>query len=112
MKKLLLLGLTLLLLTALFVGCTGGEDPVTTDDPSATTAEDATAAPTEPDGTDPETEPAETEPVEEATTDYFEANRIETVQPDTSKVPDVSVTGWATISISFPRIRIGATATA
>lgn len=93
MKKYLLLGLTLLLLAALFVGCTGEDDPVTTDDPSATTAEDATAAPTEPDGTDPGTEPAETEPVEEATTDYFEANRIETVQPDTSKVPDVSVTG-------------------
>ena len=93
MKKFLLLGLTLLLLAALFVGCTGEDDPVTTDDPSATTAEDATAAPTEPDGTDSGTEPAETEPVEETTTDYFEANRIETVQPDTSKVPDVSVTG-------------------
>ena len=35
MKKFLLLGLALLLLTALFVGCTGGDDPVTTDDSSA-----------------------------------------------------------------------------
>lgn len=93
MKKFLLLGLTLLLLTALFVGCTDGDDPVTTDDPSATTIEDTTAAPTEPEGTDPETEPAETEPAEEVTTDYFEASRIETVKPDTTKVPDVSVTG-------------------
>ena len=92
MKKYLLLGLILLLLTALFMGCTGENDPVTTDDPSAT------AAPTEPDGTDPDSEPAESEPAEsepgeEVTTDYFEANRIETVKPDPTMVPDVSVTG-------------------
>ena len=95
MKKYLLLGLALLLITALFVGCTGEDDPVTTDDPSATTAEDATAAPTEPDGdaTETPTEESTEAPTEEVTTDYFEANRIETVKPDATKVPDVSVTG-------------------
>ncbi|MBQ7911535.1 MAG: hypothetical protein IJ363_12215 [Clostridia bacterium] len=98
MKKFLLLGLTLLLLTALFVGCTGGEDPVTTDDPSATTGEDATAAPTEPDGdatetpTEESTEESTEAPTEEVTTDYFEANRIETVKPDENKVIDMAVT--------------------
>lgn len=99
MKKFLLLGLTLLLLTALFVGCSGGEDPVTTDDPSATTAEDttaedATAAPTEPDGdaTETPTEEDTEAPTEEVTTDYFEANRIETVKPDENKVIDMAVT--------------------
>ena len=105
MKKFLLLGLTLLLLTALFVGCTGEDDPVTTDDPSATTAEDttdgATEAPTDPEGSQPaESEPAETEtPTEESTetpteavTDYFDANRIELVKPDTSKDIDMTVT--------------------
>ena len=86
MKKLLLLGLMLLLMAALLMGCDKGNTPDDTTDPSTAT-EDATAAPTEPDGD--ATEP----PTEEVTTDYFEANRIETVKPDTTKVPDVTVTG-------------------
>ena len=49
MKKLLLLGLTLLLMAALLMGCDKGNTPDDTTDPSAAT-EDATAAPTEPDG--------------------------------------------------------------
>ena len=90
MKKLLLLGLTLLLMAALLMGCDKGNTPDDTTDPSAAT-EDATAAPTEPDGD--ATEPPTEESTEEVTTDYFEANRIETVKPDTTKVPDVTVTG-------------------
>ena len=90
MKKLLLLGLTLLLMAALLMGCDKGNTPDDTTDPSTAT-EDATAAPTEPDGD--ATEPPTEESTEEVTTDYFEANRIETVKPDTTKVPDVTVTG-------------------
>jgi predicted GH43/DUF377 family glycosyl hydrolase len=94
MKKLLLLGLTLLLMAALLMGCDKGNTPDDTTDPSTAT-EDATAAPTEPDGdaTETPTEESTEAPTEEVTTDYFEANRIETVKPDTTKVPDVSVTG-------------------
>ena len=93
MKKLLLLGLTLLLMTALLMGCDKGNTPDDTTDPSTAT-EDATAAPTEPDGdaTETPTEESTEAPTEEVTTDYFEANRIETVKPDTSKVIDMAVT--------------------
>ena len=77
-------------MAALLMGCDKGNTPDDTTDPSAAT-EDATAAPTEPDGD--ATEPPTEESTEEVTTDYFEANRIETVKPDTTKVPDVTVTG-------------------
>ena len=77
-------------MAALLMGCDKGNTPDDTTDPSTAT-EDATAAPTEPDGD--ATEPPTEESTEEVTTDYFEANRIETVKPDTTKVPDVTVTG-------------------
>ena len=86
MKRILLLGLTLLLLTALLVGCNGDDTPSDTTVDSSTTAGDATETPTDPDGETTET------PTEEVTTDYFEANRIETVKPDESKVIDMAVT--------------------
>ena len=84
---------TLVSLTcALLVGCTGGDTP-----PAEGGSEDQTTTVlTE---TEPvtETEPAtetenetETQTAEE-TTDYFEANRIELVTPDTSKVVDMAV---------------------
>ncbi|MBQ9150737.1 MAG: hypothetical protein IJX72_00695, partial [Clostridia bacterium] len=90
-KNLFLLGITLLLAVFLLAGCTG-------DDPAVSTGEDTTVAVTPDgettvsDGSDTagtETDPAETETEE----DYFEANRIETVAPDTAKVPDMAVTG-------------------
>ena len=93
MKKLLLLGLMLLLMAALLMGCDKGNTPDDTTDLSTAT-EDATAAPTEPDGdaTETPTEESTEAPTEEVTTDYFEANRIETVKPDESKVIDMAVT--------------------
>ncbi len=66
-----------------------GIDPALTDD--------TTAAETEP-ATEPTTEPAveettaEETTAEETTVNYFDANRIETVSPDTTKVPDMAVT--------------------
>ncbi len=88
-KQLLLLGITLLLLTVLFVGCTEGKDPAST----VTTAGDVNGTPTEP----AESVPAESDPSAETTVaeteeDYFEANRIETVKPDENKVIDMAVT--------------------
>ena len=85
-KHLILLGLSLLLTLTLLVGCTKLTDPAVTEAP-ASSAEDATDVVTEPD----ETAPADTGS-EEVTTDYFEANRIETVMPDTDKVIDMDVT--------------------
>ncbi len=99
-KPLLLLGLILTLLAALLVGCTGVDDPADTTVDPATTAGDITEAPTaEPteEVTETPTEATTAEettetPTEEATTDYFDANRIEIVKPDTSKVIDMAVT--------------------
>lgn len=100
MKKILLLSLCALLLTLLLVGCTGGDDPQVTTE-GLTTEEEVTPVPTEeettesPTSDETETLPAEetTPETEEVTTDYFEANRIETVKPDTTRVPDATVTG-------------------
>ena len=87
-KTLILLGLSLLLAVALLAGCTGGSnDPVTTTPPMVTNADPSDTSAGTGNG-----DPAETV-VEEVTTDYFEANRIETVAPDTSKDIDMSVTG-------------------
>ena len=95
MKKQIPLLLILLCLTAvLLIACT------TPDTPGETTPE-VTAAPTE-EPTEPvseasteslteeETLPATEAPTEE-TTDYFEANRIEIVEADTSKVADLTL---------------------
>ena len=96
MKKLFILGLTLLLLAALLVGCNEGDTPDETTVDPATTVGDVTETPTDPDGetteapTEENTEEVTTEEV--TTEDYFEANRIETVKPDTNKVIDMAVT--------------------
>ena len=108
-KHLLLLGVTLLLLTALFVGCTGSDDPAVTTDTStdAATTEAPTAEPTDAvtetptedvteisteDATETPAEETTEAPTEEATTDYFAANKIDLVKPDTNKVIDMAVT--------------------
>ncbi len=87
-KHLIFLGLSLLLAALLLAGCTGGSnDPVSTNPPAGTGVENADTSAGIGNG-----DPAETV-VEEVTTDYFEANRIETVAPDASKDIDMSVTG-------------------
>ena len=95
-KHVLLLGLILLLVTALFVGCNNDNTPAdTTDAPADTTVADVTETPTEPDAdetTEAPTEETTEAPTEEVTTDYFEANKIDIVKPDTSKVIDMAVT--------------------
>ena len=87
-KHILLLGLILLLVTALFVGCDRGNTPADTTVEPDTTVADVTEAPTE----TPSEEETTEAPTEEVTTDYFEANKIEVVKPDTSKVIDMAVT--------------------
>ena len=81
-KHLILLGLSLLLAVALLAGCTDGSDPVSTADPADTSVEDVTG-----------THETTSETTAETEEDYFEANRIETVAPDTSKDIDMAVTG-------------------
>ena len=83
-KHLILLNLSLLLILTLFVGCTEIIEPAVTDI-STSAVGDVTETPTEPGETEDATE--------EVTTDYFEANRIETVAPDTSKDIDMAVIG-------------------
>ena len=90
MKK-LILPLLLCTLIALLCACN-------TTSPSGETLPDTTAPvtadPTEPVTEEPTEAPTEevTEPAtEEITTDYFEANRIEIVEPDTSKVADLAL---------------------
>ena len=83
----LLCGMLVVLL--LLVSC-GGDDPVETTPETDTSVENVTGTPETP------TEPEETQPPEETTeaaTDYFEANRIETVKPDEQKAPDVAISG-------------------
>ena len=85
-KSLFLLGLCLLLLSALLMSCTGDDPTVEPGSSTAvTTAPESESNPPESGST--ETQPAETEE------DYFEVNRIETVAPDTSKDIDMAVTG-------------------
>ena len=89
MKK-LILPLLLCTLIALLCACN-------TTAPSGETLPDTatpvTEAPTDPQDTPTEAPTEEvTEPAtEEITTDYFEANRIEIVEPDTSKVADLAL---------------------
>ena len=95
MKRLLFLFLTLCLAACLLVACNPAEPPVETD-PDTTAS--VTAEPTEepiPSPTEEVTEEPSKEtteaPTEEVTTDYFEANRIEIVEADTSKVADLTL---------------------
>ena len=81
-QKLLLLNIVLLILV-LLVGCTAAGDPQETKD----SANGDVPAPETAEATDESGDTAETEGE-----DYFEVNRIETVAPDTSKVPDMAIT--------------------
>ena len=93
-NKLLLCFLLLMTAALLLAGCTAAGDG--TETTAAATPEGTntptpeTNAPVE-DTEAPETEATETDPPAE-TEDYFEVNRIETVLPDTTKVPDMAVT--------------------
>ncbi len=80
--KRLLLPLMLCGLLTLFCACTATppSDETLPDTPPVTEAP-----------TDPSTEDTTEVPTEEVTTDYFEANRIEIVEPDTSKVADLTL---------------------
>ena len=100
MKRLVSLLAILCLGALLFCACNTATppeetDPDTTAPVTDTPTEPATEPPTE-ENTEAPTEEStdgETEaPTEEATTDYFEANRIETVAPDTSKAADLTLT--------------------
>ena len=92
MRKFLILGLTLLLLATLFVGCNGGNTPDETTVDPATSVGDVTESPADPDSET--TDDSSEDITEEVTTeDYFEVNRVETVAPDPTKFPDVSVMG-------------------
>ena len=99
MKRLIFLLLTLCLGICLLCACNPAEKPVETDpdttapvtaeptaEPTDEPTEEATAAPT-----DEVTEETTEAPTEEVTTDYFDANRIEIVEPDTSKVADLTL---------------------
>ena len=95
MKRLLFLFLTLCLAACLLVACNPAEPPVETDpDTTASVTAEPTEEPT-PSPTDEVTEEPSMEtteaPTEEVTTDYFEANRIEIVEADTSKVANLTL---------------------
>lgn len=93
-SKLFALLCGMLVILVLLVSC-GGDDPVETTPETDTAVEAVTNAPETPTGTG-ETEPAATEETTisgEDVTDYFEANRIETVKPDEQKAPDVAIAG-------------------
>lgn len=99
MKKYLLLpGITLLLLVALLMGCTGDNTPIETtasaDSAPAETSTDVTdvTAPAESSTEEPASSEETTTAAEEPTEDYFEANRVERVEPDATRVPDMTVT--------------------
>ena len=95
MKRLLFLFLTLCLAVCLLVACNPAEPPVDTD-PDTTASvtaeptEEPTPSPTEEVTEEPSKETTEA-PTEEVTTDYFEANRIEIVEADTSKVANLTL---------------------
>ncbi len=91
-----LLWIGTLLLLCLLVACTGGAGGQATDTPTDVPTDIPTEAPSATELAEGKTDVPPTEPdiptATEPETDYFEANRIETVQPDTSKVPDMAVT--------------------
>ena len=86
--KRLLLPLMLCGLLTLLCACTTTPPP---DETLPDTTAPVTEAPTE-EVTEPPTEETTETPTEEVTTDYFEANRIEIVEPDTSKVANLTLT--------------------
>ena len=95
MKKLLLPLLLCGLIALLFCACTTTPPPEettpdTTSPVTDTPTEQATEPPAE-ETTEAPTEETTEAPTEEVTTDYFEANRIEIVTPDTSKVADLTL---------------------
>ena len=91
MKKLNCLSIVAMaaLTCALLIGCTGG-DKTPAESESETAAVTLPVAESE-SSTAPESESTSGAP--EETTDYFDANRIELVTPDTSKVVDMAVDG-------------------
>ena len=92
MKRLLFLFLTLCLAVCLLCACTPTETPDETDpDTTSPVTAEPTEEPTE-EATEAPTEETTETPTEEVTTDYFEANRIETVAPDPTKFADLTLT--------------------
>jgi hypothetical protein len=96
MKKLLLPLLLCGLVALLLCACTTTPPP---DETLPDTTAPVTEAPTDPATEPPTEEPTETPteetteaPTEEVTTDYFEANRIEIVEPDPTKFADLTLT--------------------
>ncbi len=87
----LVCGLVVLLLCA--CNTTPPTDETLPDTPPVTEAptDPVTEAPTE-EATEAPTEETTEAPTEEVTTDYFEANRIEIVEPDPTKVADLTLT--------------------
>ena len=99
MKKLLLPLLLCGLIALLFCACTNTTPPDETDPDTPPVTEAPTDPATEPpteESTDTPTEETTEAPTEESseeqTTDYFEANRIEIVEPDPTKVADLTLT--------------------
>ena len=94
--KLLALLCGMMLMLVLLISC-GGSEPTGTTPETDAPVEDATHEETaDPNQGPDETEaPSEenTEAPTEAVTDYFDANRIETVKPDELKVPDMAIAG-------------------
>ena len=100
--KLIALLCSMLVLLLLLVSC-GGDDaqettPETSAGTEALTDAETTALETQTDESvsaeQPSDEPQESvETPTEAATDYFEANRVETVKPDELKSPDVAIAG-------------------
>lgn len=94
MKRLLLF-LACALLALLLCACTNTDPP---DETAPDTAAPVTAEPTEPvteepteETTEEPTEETTEAPTEEITTDYFEANSIEIVEPDPTKFADLTL---------------------
>ena len=100
MKKLCLLMLAFLLAIAVLAACNTENSPAdtVTSDTGTTDAGEPESSVPESDETTPDL-PSETtgevpvtdEPTEEQTTDYFDATRIELVEPDTSKVVNLTL---------------------
>ncbi|MBP3571284.1 MAG: exo-alpha-sialidase [Clostridia bacterium] len=96
MKKILIPLLLCTLIALLLCACTTTPPPDETlpDTPPVTEAptDPATEPPTEETTEAPTEESSEEQTTEEITTDYFEANRIEIVEPDPTKFADLTLT--------------------
>ena len=95
MKRFLFLLVTACITVCLLCACTDTppSDETLPDTPPVTEAptDPATEPPTE-ESTETPTEESTEAPTEEVTTDYFEANRIEIVEPDPTKFADLTLT--------------------